>query len=205
MKGFSCLLTVLLLAFTLPITHAQDSARGYPLTVAFFTNTVGLPGHANAFLFSIPLHPGVYIGTEHTWRTSGKHSWCQTAGISAYVIRELHYGVGLSSALIYRHRLPANFYWEAGMGLGYLHTFNYGPIFSLDDQGEYRRKRDWGRPHLAPDINAGLGFRFSLRKNRPVSVFMRYQFQAEYPFTIKGEIPVLPHSNFYIGTIFNPF
>jgi hypothetical protein len=176
---------------------------GLPLTISVFNNSVSLPARGNMLLFGAPLHPGVRLGTELYWKTRLKHQWFQTLDISAYWIQELHYGLGLSSDFGYRHLTPYNMFYQVSFGLGYLHTFNDGPIFVLNSEGEYEKKTDWGRPHLAPQFGAGIGYDFKLRNEQKLGVFLQYQFQLEYPFTIPGEIPLLPHSCIFLGTRFH--
>lgn len=185
--------------------QCRDTTRQWPVSIAVYSNSVALPGHGNMILFSVPVHPGIYMGTEYFWRSKPKSELFQTAGLSMYVIREMYYGIAVSSAFGSRYYIPCGIFYEGSLGVGYLHTFNYGPVFSLDENGEYQRKTDWGRPHFTPEIAAGAGYRFTLKNENQLSVFIRYQLKIEYPFTTSGEIPFLPHINFYLGARFHMF
>jgi len=190
--------------FTFKDTYGQsDSLKTSRLTIAAYHNMVGLPGTLKFALFSLPIHPGIYAGTEFHYKGNEKGFWYQSAGLSYYEIHLLHKGIVLNTSFGYRKFTRSGIFGEIALNAAYLHTFNDGGIYTFDPQKGYTKQMDWGRPHIAPGIEIGAGYRFKNGNMKNNSLFLLYQFQPEYPFTLAGKIPLLPHTNLFLGTRIN--
>jgi hypothetical protein len=185
-----------------PLTaFAQGERPGMPLNVSVFSEAWALP---STQLVKNPIHPGVYVATEHDL-AQGQHSrFYLTLGIGYYYHRNVQHGVFLNLNAAYAYQFNFGLYAAASLGIGGINTMYPAPAYRLKD-GAYKRTVDWGKVSLMPNADFTVGYTFNRHQVRPFSVFTKYQVFLEYPYAPANTFPALPHTAFHVGTRFYPF
>ncbi|MCB0650426.1 MAG: hypothetical protein KDC85_04055 [Saprospiraceae bacterium] len=193
MKNKMILLPAMLLFFGLNHLPAQQNQR-FPITVTVFNTATLLPGSAKLGVFGIPVHPGLTLGTEYTYKKGPKHEMFQTLRLGYFYHRYIQHGIQLYSEIGYRYHFNTS--WDIGtrLGMGYLHAFNDRGQFEINDKGVYEKLPNTGRPQFMGAFSLGPGYTFS----NEMRVFLHYQFALQLPF-INEYVPVMPSSNVHIG------
>lgn len=168
-----------------------------PLAISIFNESTALPFTR---LITLPIHPGMQIGTEWNYRARPHNKWVQTAHVSYFFHRYLFQGVALQSEIGHEYRFNWGISLRAMAGVGYLHTFGTAPIYVLEN-GQYVKKLDKGNARVMPSLSLGVGY--DLQKQVPTSprVFIAYQSWVEYPYS-PGFIPLMTHINLHLGVRF---
>lgn len=174
---------------------AQD-ARRLPLVVSAYTVNTQLPGGRVT-----PIHPGLQAGTEFRYNRSEKNQWFQTAKLGVYYHKYSQTGIQLYSEIGYRRALWKGLGAELRLGAGYLHAISDLQAFELVN-GQYERKRSFGRPQVMGSAAFGIGYRLSSAPDAP-RIFLDYQFFLQMPF-VKSYVPLLPNTALHAGVAF-PF
>lgn len=207
------LLFFLFLAIRLS-AYSQDSTiyRILPVSISVFNNQTTLPVGMKLGITESPVHPGISIGTSFLWQEKSRHLLQQTATFGYYYHRYSQHGIQLYTELQYRY---TRFKWlqpEAGVGLGYLHAISDLEQFKLNSNGEYEKKKNFGRPQVMVSTHIGLFIPLkkntantacTMCRNSPThavqnGVFVRYQFWLQAPF-VKNYVPMLPNTALHIG------
>lgn len=188
----------LLLLFCGSILSAQDHTL--PLSVSIFNNGSSLPGKGYAGVFSKTIHPGICLGTAHSYRKQEKSELFQTLKLGYFYHRHNQHAVQLYSELGYRYLTRSGFYGEALLGAGYLHSFADVAQFKWEG-GRYVRKTNLGRPQLMMTVSLGAGYDLSGRSKLPLRIFLQYQFWLQAPF-VKKYVPLLPNTALHAGVIY---
>ncbi|WP_034040811.1 hypothetical protein [Wocania ichthyoenteri] len=82
-------------------------------------------------------------------------------------------------------------------GLGYMHTFYPGHLYEQNNNGDFEKINQTGRPHAI--ANAGLGI--TVLSSGRVKPFIKYELMGETPFA--NGIPFVPHSFLKLGIKYN--
>jgi hypothetical protein len=185
-------LTIFFILFSTQIAFSQKNA--IPINISIFNEATAIPFTK---LISVPIHPGIQIGTEINYVDHQHSRLFQTANLSYFYHNNLAQGIGLNSEFGYEKRLKSGFSFQALVGIGYLHTFNVADEFAFAD-GKYEKKSDRGNSRINPSISLDVGYYLNkLNRNSP-RIFIRYQSWAEYPYS-PDFIPVMTHINLHIG------
>jgi hypothetical protein len=158
---------------------AQIFKENIPLTIAYFGETI--------------VHPGVYIGSEH----SLNNAFIVSLGIGTYLHYRHHRGFFVYGIINWRKTFSFGYGMEYGFGLGYLHTWEHGgKTYVVDDYGNVREKNNWGRPSLMPILRLGV-FNWDFRKNTnmPLRLFYDIVIFGQYPYNNY----IMPHIALKIG------
>ena len=174
---------------------AADSLS-HPLIVSFYNNATLLPGAAEWGIWSVPLHPGLSIGTEFAYQHKANHSWLQTVNLGYHYHQYALHSLQLYSEGVYRYHFNNPFDAEAKLGLGYLHAIPDAQLFELQDNGVYGAKQNWGRPQAMASLAIGFGYTFAGKK--PLRAFITYRFYIQTPF-VNEYVPVLPNTALHLG------
>ncbi len=189
------LLAAGLLGLLFPFARAADSLS-HPLLISFYNNATLLPGAAEMGVWSVPIHPGVSIGTEFTYGKKRSHSWLQTVNLAYHYHQYALHSLQLYSEGAYRRHFRNGMDAEAKFGLGYLHSIPDAQIFELNEEGRYEAKSNWGRPQGMASLAIGLGYTFPGEK--PVRAFLNYRFYLQAPF-VNEYVPMLPNTALHLG------
>ena len=171
-----------------------------PLTLSFFNESTSVPYSS---LLTSPVHPGIQLGTEFTWKESRHFRLYPSVSIGYMFHRKLFQGLYANIELGVDYKTSFGLNLKSKIGLGYLHTFSTQQEFQFKN-GEYTSERDTGNPRLMPSFTTGLGYRLHPRKNDSPEVFLLYQSWLEYPYS-PGFIPVMAHTSLHLGVKFYPF
>lgn len=184
------ILTVIILFPLLLLGQIKD----VPLNFSLFNEATAIP--FTKFI-TLPVHPGIQIGTEFNYSVKEHSRFFQSANISYFYHNHLNQGVGLNSEFGYEYLTNFGLAIAGLLGIGYMHTFATTEEFTFDD-GQYEKKTDKGNARLFPSLSFDLGYYLSKGKKNSPKIFLRYQSWAEYPYS-PGFIPVMTHINLHVG------
>lgn len=202
MKKFSVLL--LLLALPVAGVKAQEltaTSGKWPLTITVFSEAWAIP---SAQLIKTPIHPGISLGSAYPLRQSPKSSLSLNGTLGYFYHKNIQHNVHVIASLAYQHKIIAGLQAGVGLGIGYSHSVYPTPVYKLKN-GEYQRVTDWGKPTALPSLDFNLGYTFNRSQEKPLTVFAKYQFMAEWPYAPENTFPVLPHTLFHVGFTCYPF
>ena len=171
--------------------------KSFPVIISVFNESTAVPFTR---FFTIPIHPGIQVGTEFSYITKKHGKLFQTANLSYFYHNYLNQGIGITTELGYEYRLTFGLAFEALLGVGYLHTFATTEEFVFKD-GQYVKKTDTGNSRLYPTISLETGYYFQPSDKTSPKIFLRYQSWAEYPYS-PGFIPLMTHINLHLGVKF---
>lgn len=143
-----------------------------------------------------PIHPGIQIGTDFTYRQTKSQRLFQTAQVSYFYHQHLSQGISLTSEIAKEFRLKKGLALQGMLGIGYTHTFATQPEFTHSPDG-YLLKRDRGNARISPSFSLQIGYYFNDTADSP-KVFLQYQSWVEYPYS-PGFIPIMTHVNLHVG------
>lgn len=176
------------------LTFGQN--KPIPINISLFNESTALP--FTKFI-TLPVHPGIQIGTELNYRMKENSRLFQTANICYFYHNYLAQGIGLNTEIGYEYRLESGLAFSGLFGIGYLHTFATTEEFTLSD-GKYVKKADKGNERFYPSLSIDLGYYLKKTDDSP-KLFVRYQSWAEYPYS-PDFIPVMTHISLHIGAKF---
>lgn len=188
---------VIFFLFLLQTDILTAQQRAIPISVSVFNESTAVPFTK---FFTLPIHPGIQIGSEFTHLNRKQSRLFQTVNASYFYHNYLAQGIGINSEIGYEYRFKFGLALSALLGLGYMHTFSTTEEFTLQN-GEYIKKRDRGNARLFPSLSFDLGFYVKPKEIYSPKVFIQYQSWAEYPYS-PGFIPVMTHINLHLGTKF---
>lgn len=185
------------LIFFLLLPQLLIGQKNLKLNISFFNEATAIP---YTKLISIPIHPGIQVGTEFNLVKKNKTRLFQTAELFYFYHQYLNQAIGLQSELGYEFRFPFGLALESLVGIGYTHTFTTADEYTFSN-GSYQKKKDVGNPRVTPSFSIGMGY--YLKKNSKTSpeLFLRYQSWVEYPYS-PGFIPLMTHIQLHIGARF---
>lgn len=168
----------------------------FPLKWSLFNESTAVP--FTRFM-TLPIHPGIRMGTEFRYTNKVRNHWLQTVNASYFYHRNLVHGIGISTETGYEYRSRFGLSFSVLIGLGYLHTFSVADEYVFKN-GTYSKRSDLGNARFAPSLSLQAAYYFSSRKYAPC-VFMSYESWIEFPYS-PGFIPLMSHINLHIGTKF---
>lgn len=199
------LLTILLLSVLLSVllpTSAQETAPTVrkPLTISLFNTGSQLPGSGVLGVFSVPIHPGICVGTEFRYNQSVKNQWFQTAKVGAFYHRLAQTAIQLYTETGYRRMFGEQFSGEFRLGGGYLHAIPATQVFERTESGSWEKANSLGRPMGM--FSASLAANYHLKND--VRLTLGYQFSMQLPF-VREYVPLLPYTALHAGAAFPLF
>lgn len=196
-------LITLLFAFLIFSSNCLAQGRSqFPVVISVFNTASELPGTGYLGVFTNPIHPGISIGTEYSYKSNPHHQLFQTVNLSYFFHQYAQHGIQLYSEFGYRYWLKNGLHFGPKLGIGYLHSIPEAQVFKLNANGEYDRKINFGRAQFMADFVVQIGYEF--RKENPIDVFLNYQFLMQMPF-VNEYVPILPNSALHVGVAFYPF
>lgn len=193
------LLSLFLFLFLASGLQAQDSTRYRKISLAVFDNVSAYPHKGFGSAFRSPIHPGVVLGTEFSWKQKTKTEWYQTVKLGYFYHAHVQHAVQLYTELGYRYTHKSGFGAFGQLGLDYLHSFADQQVFVLED-GVYKKKFPSGRPQAMIGLNPGIHYDFSKRGKTPLILFFAYQAWFQLPY-VKKYVPIMPNVSFQLGAI----
>ncbi len=176
-----CVVLLFVLAAAAPITAtAEPSVAASSFSAAYWGEMI--------------LHPGLRFGWERRFLGTERHALVGGAVLGGYFHFRNHLALAVSLEGGYRFTTSSTFHLELLGGLGYLHTFVHGAVYT--PQGErFEKVIDLGRPHVMPVLALGGGWHGAGWLLPAGRRFVRLQFFGQYPF----DGFLLPHLAVEIG------
>jgi hypothetical protein len=187
------ILVVALLLSALP-------ARGNQLVASAHRREVDAWSVSAAYFGETALHPGAAIAVERKLKFWGRryglveHGFFTEADLGSYWHARNDVALFVSTDLGYRLVFPKGFRLEGLLGIGYLHTFDDGPVYVVNG-GQVSMVSDAGHPALMLSALIGLGWDFTVGDHAPFSLFLRVGSFGQYPYNTA----VLPHLEAQLG------
>lgn len=168
-----------------------------PIQLSLFNEATAIPFTR---FFTVPIHPGIQIGTSFNYKQKQAARFFQTANVFYFYHKHLNQAIGLNTEVGYEHQLSSGFAFAGLLGIGYLHSLGTAKEFVFAN-GHYQEKTDKGNARLSPSFALDLGYYWKKSERNSPKIFIRYQAWAEYPYS-PGFIPVMTHTSLHIGTTF---
>jgi hypothetical protein len=183
-------------------TWAQENTKGtfhkLPFTISYGNQVVDLP-YQNLFQ---AFNPAVFTGTEFGYNKSRKHRLCQTLGIGFITNESIGNTITLNTDFCYRYTGKIGVLSDFSLGLGVINQYQARQKYSINvTTGEYKKVKDFGKPAMLAEYNYSLGYDFSVKKNLPFSLFIKYTCFVQMPYFDFKAFPVMPQSVLQLGTI----
>jgi len=188
--------SILTLAAFLPLL-ATGQGKVLPVNISIFNEATAIPFTK---IVTLPVHPGLQLGTDINYRVKENSRIFQTANISYFYHNHLNQGVGINSELGYEYRTGFGLALSGLLGVGYMHTFATTEEFTLKN-GQYVKKTDRGNARFFPSLSIDAGYYLFKKSERSPKIFIRYQSWIEYPYS-PDFIPVMTHINLHAGVRF---
>jgi len=188
--------SILTSAAFLPLLSAGQG-KALPVNISLFNESTAIPFTK---IVTLPVHPGLQIGTDINYRIKENSRIFQTANISYFYHNHLNQGIGISSELGYEYRTGLGLALSGLMGVGYMHTFATTEEFTFNN-GQYGEKADRGNGRFFPSLSLDAGYFTNPGSKYSPKVFLRYQSWIEYPYS-PDFIPVMTHINLHAGVRF---
>ncbi len=173
---------------------ASSAKKQFPLEMSFINHAVTMPFAA---IVLKPIHPGFNLGTEYAYAQGRWGRFFQSLQAGYYYNKYNAKALFLLTGAGFRYRLPFGLLGDAGLGVGYLHSFHPTEVFAQDASGEYARIRDTGKPAFVAFMSLGLGMDLSNLTGWPVCLFVRYQPYIQTPYSPTSSI--FPQALFHFG------
>lgn len=145
-----------------------------------FTKLYGIVGDG-------PIHPMIEVGTTYHLNRAIKNQFTQDVNIGFAYHRFLQSMVPLYTECKY-FRLIKKVKVGAGLGAGYLHSFELTDQFKLVN-GVYEKVGQWGRPQFMFKI--GVYFQFQ-------NLTLGYNNIIQAPF-VKSYVPLMPYNSLCVS------
>ncbi|WP_422105230.1 hypothetical protein [Winogradskyella sp.] len=143
------------------------------------------------------LHPGIQIGASIRERIKAKSERNYNVYLGFYHQEDLENGLFLRAEYAHTFIILKQIGLTLPIGLGYLHTFFPGELFSQNSDGSFSKVNQTGRMHVLATSGVGLSY----RGFKTVELYVQHDFAVQYPFS--EAIPLLPNAFFRIGIKYN--
>ena len=197
MKKYISILSCVILCtciWSAQINH-PSSEKNYSLLLSFFNHSVS---DITYKVIKPPLHPGFMAGAEITKKKDRAYQkMIYTFNLGYYHNKYNARTIFINGGLCSRYTAKFGVFADISGLAGYMHSFRPREIFRLNDNGEYEKSSDFGKPGLMLGFCIGLGYDFSEVTNLPFSIFCRYQQYFQLPYN--DYILALPQSMFQVG------
>ncbi len=106
------------------------------------------------------------------------------AGVSGGMWGQVRHSINLFATVELDARLISRggFMVEAGIGLGYLHSFLGAPTYQSAEDGTFTEVADTGRSHLMPLLLWGIGGDLRHGNHAPISIWGRVFLFGQAPY-----------------------
>lgn len=171
------------------MTNSSFAQKIKQYSIAATSEAIGLP-----FTNYAPYHPGAEFTT--ILKITEKEKSTRYLGLKAgfFYHQKLETAIYVGGEYQYSFRLPTDkLSLDVPLGLGYLHSFYPSELYEQNNEGDFEKVSQFGRPHLY--LNLGIGLTY--RMNERVQPFIRQSLLLETPFA--NGIPVIPHSLIQLG------
>jgi hypothetical protein len=180
------------------LVNGQENV--FPLNISLFNEATAIP---YTRIITLPIHPGIQIGTDYSYRTKKHSRLFQTANINYFYHNHLNQGIGINSEFGYEYRTRPGLSFSCLLGIGYMQTFSTTEEFSFNN-GQYEKNTDGGNARFIPSLSVDANYYIFRESEHSPSIFIRYQAWIEYPYS-PDFIPLMTHINLHAGARFYIF
>lgn len=184
----------------LQINVSGQEKRAVPVLISVSNNATQFPGKGFLGIFTVPVHPGLSIGTQISLKDWEKSSLLETFRIGGYYHKYSQLAFQLYSELIYQYRFGA-FSIEPQFLAGYMMAFSDLQTFKLNGE-MYKEESFTGKSRFTTGVGFGIAYTFREQKEDPVKVNLVYMTNLQMPF-VKNYAPVLIVTTLQAGVMFN--
>jgi len=175
--------------------QAQNKNAGFLLS----NNVTSFPVTGYPKVFYSQLHPGIDFFYNLKINKKEKNQFWLCADFGGYYHRFIQTAIRLYATVNYLNQINQRLNLFAGLGGGYLHSFENMTTLKLNDEGVYEVKSKLiGRPQML--IAVDLGGNYALKKDNPNSMRLQMNIRTyvQGPF-VNGYVPFLPVNTFALG------
>ena len=173
----------------------SSGKKQLPVEISFFNHAVSMPFDG---IVLAPIHPGSSLGTEYSYTSWENGMVYQALSGGFFYNKYVAKAFFIQTETGYRYTFDFGLFADAGIGLGYLHSFHPAKeVFALNKNGVYEKVRDYGKPAFTLSVSIGAGYKFYKKTRWPVSIFLRYEPFIQTPFSKESNI--YPHLIQLIG------
>lgn len=183
--------------FTLNQAKAQTETNGKEkhVSITLFDEHIAAPFSARD---DSPPHLGGTVSFETSRKRNGLYQFAHVFQARYYYHKDFNQVAFLAWKPKFELRFSEVFNVHAILGLGYAHSFPTQTSYRFED-GKYKKKTNWGKPHAMPSIGFGAGLHLNKLLDIPIEVFARYEAFGLAPYAPKGRIPVTLNTMTSIG------
>jgi hypothetical protein len=143
-----------------------------------------------------PVNPGIQIGTSLRKRVKAKSERNYNIHLGFYHHKDIENGIYLRGEYAHTFIVAKKLGVMLPVGLGYLHTFYPGELFSQNSDGSFSKVTQTGRAHVIATAGIGLSYR-GFKEFEP---YILHDVMVQYKFSEAS--PLLPHSFIRLGVKF---
>jgi hypothetical protein len=173
--------------------------EGQQMGMSLSNNVTSFPVTGIPKVFYSQLHPGIDVFRDWKINKKEKNQFFLVADAGGYYHRFIQTAIRLYGSIEYRYIANSRLSLNAGIGAGYLHSFENTAVLKLNDEGHYETKsRIIGRPQVLAQLNIGCSF--ALKKDDPRSkkVFIQLRTFLQGPF-VNNYVPFAPLNSIAVG------
>lgn len=178
---------------------APVKARDVRYGIHFSNNVVSLPVTGFPRIFDTKLHPGLDFTAGIPLKGSLKHQLHAEFDAGIYYHRFMQTGLRLHGSLDYRFFFKNSVSFDAGLILGYLHSFTWYDISKLNDEGQYEKIAGIkGRPQALGGLKLGVSVPVFASEEVDYMLHLQFRTYLQAPFA-GAYIPIIPTNSLMIG------
>jgi hypothetical protein len=184
------------LTLTLPsVTRSQEPRAG----IFISNNVTSFPVTRYPKVFYSQFHPGIDICREWKLNKKEKNQFWLTANAGGFYHRFIQTAVRLYATVEYHYVFNNSFTAFAGLGGGYLHSFENMAVLKMNDDGKYEVKSSLiGRPQILGQFNLGCSYAIKKDDANSMRILLQLKTYVQGPF-VKNYVPMLPLNSFALG------
>ncbi|MES2616239.1 MAG: hypothetical protein V4613_00055 [Bacteroidota bacterium] len=146
-------------------------------------------------VFYSQFHPGITVSTGFNWTEKPKHNLMQSFKAGYFSHRFVQRSIMLYSEFGYRYKAGSKFGLSIALGAGYLHMIPATQQFTMNDNGDWEKKKLKSRPQALISLSMGIDYKIT---DSGIRTFIRYQNMLQTPF-VPGYVPLLPYNVLHLG------
>ena len=167
-----------------------------------FAVSLSLNNHSWAFPLSSvirlgPQYPGLTLGTEFNYRVRPKTKFFQTLEIGGFINPASGSGTYFNTDVAFRYTTKRGLLFDIGTGFGMLKSYFINDTYQQQSDGSYQISDDTGISALSQNIFLGVGYDLSVKHDKNLVLFVRYQWIASAAYW--SNIMIRPNGLFHFG------
>lgn len=167
--------------------------------VSVSNNVTSMPVTTYPQLFYSQFHPGMEFTAEEYLNKNEKNRLFLKGNLGFYYHRFIQTSVWIYPSVNYRRTLNNRLTLGTGLGFGYAVSFEDGDVFTLNDDGVYKKKSFLaGRSQFIGQFE--LGASYLVNKENPeglrIHLSLKSYLQGTY---VKNYVPLVPINSLQVG------